>query len=128
MGKGTFGAEDSLKVRLRQTAVIEKTKTNRYNVVINQRNERQVNCMATSQDTVQFRRIREDVQTPEQILRHVFMALNEKGYDPINQIVGYLVSGDPTFITSYNDARSLIIRVPRDELLEELVSAYMKRV
>lgn len=82
--------------------------------------------MPISQDTVQFRRIREDLQTPEQILRYVYSALTEKGYDPINQLVGYLVSGDPTFITSYNDARSLIIRVPRDELLEELVSSYIK--
>ena len=53
--------------------------------------------------------------------------LKEKGYDPISQIVGYLISGDPTFITSYSDARSLIIRLQRDELLEELVAYYVKQ-
>lgn len=83
--------------------------------------------MALTQDTMQFRRVREDLQTPEQILAHVYHSLTQKGYDPINQIVGYLISGDPTFITSYNDARSLIIRLDRDELLEELVAYYMKR-
>ena len=67
------------------------------------------------------------MQTPEQILAHVYHSLVEKGYDPISQIVGYLISGDPTFVTSYNDARSLIIRLERDELLEELVAYYMKR-
>ena len=83
--------------------------------------------MALTQDTMQFRRVREDLQTPEQILAHVYHSLTEKGYDPISQIVGYLISGDPTFITSYNDDRSLIIRLERDELLEELVAYYMKR-
>ena len=83
--------------------------------------------MATTQDTMQFRRVREDLQTPEQILAHVYRSLRQKGYDPISQIVGYLISGDPTFITSYNDARSLIIRLQRDELLEELVAYYVKR-
>ncbi len=80
-----------------------------------------------TQDTMQFRRVREDLQTPEQILKHVYHALREKGYDPISQIVGYLISGDPTFITSYSDARSLIIRLQRDELLEELVAYYVKQ-
>ena len=80
-----------------------------------------------TQDTMQFRRVREDLQTPEQILKHVYRALREKGYDPISQIVGYLISGDPTFITSYSDARSLIIRLQRDELLEELVAYYVKQ-
>ena len=80
-----------------------------------------------TQDTMQFRRVREDLQTPEQILKHVYHALREKGYDPISQIVGYLISGDPTFITSYSDARSLIIRLQRDELLEELVEYYVKQ-
>ena len=83
--------------------------------------------MATSQDTVQFRRIREDVQTPEQILRHVFMALNEKGYDPINQIVGYILSEDPTYITNYNNARTLICRIDRDELMQELLRTYLDK-
>ena len=83
--------------------------------------------MMPTQDTMQFRRVSEDLQTPEQILKHVYHALREKGYDPISQIVGYLISGDPTFITSYSDARSLIIRLQRDELLEELVAYYVKQ-
>jgi uncharacterized protein (UPF0297 family) len=57
----------------------------------------------------------------------VYEAMREKGYDPVNQIVGYLLSGDPTYITSYNNARYLISRIERDELLEELVRAYVER-
>ena len=52
-------------------------------------------------------------------------ALDEKGYNPVNQIVGYIMSGDPTYITSYKDARSLISKLDRDELLEEIVSYYL---
>jgi uncharacterized protein (UPF0297 family) len=55
----------------------------------------------------------------------VYSALKEKGYNPINQIVGYILSGDPTYITSHNNARSLIKKLERDELLEELVRAYV---
>ena len=53
-------------------------------------------------------------------------SMREKGYDPVNQIVGYLLSGDPTYITSHNNARYLISRIERDELLEELVRAYVE--
>jgi uncharacterized protein (UPF0297 family) len=59
------------------------------------------------------------------ILVKVYEALREKGYNPITQIVGYIMSGDPSYITSHNNARSLIRRMERDELLEELVQAYM---
>jgi uncharacterized protein (UPF0297 family) len=59
------------------------------------------------------------------ILRSVFDSLNEKGYNPINQIVGYLLSEDPTYITNYNNARSLICKIDRDELLQELVRCYL---
>ena len=59
------------------------------------------------------------------ILRQVYQALTRKGYNPVNQIVGYILSGDPTYITSYENARSLIMRVERDELLEELVKFYV---
>ncbi len=59
------------------------------------------------------------------ILRQVYQALTKKGYNPVNQIVGYIMSGDPTYITSYENARSLIMRVERDELLEELVKYYV---
>ncbi len=59
------------------------------------------------------------------ILMYVYQALQAKGYDPITQIVGYIISGDPTYITSYNSARSLICRLERDEILEELVRSYL---
>ena len=60
-----------------------------------------------------------------EILAKVYMALREKGYNPINQIVGYLLSEDPTYITNYNNARSLICKLDRDELLQELVRHYL---
>ena len=60
-----------------------------------------------------------------QILSTVYQALEEKGYNPINQIVGYLLSEDPTYITNYNNARSLICKLDRDELLQELVKHYL---
>ena len=60
------------------------------------------------------------------ILSAVFEALTEKGYNPVNQIVGYIMSGDPTYITSYKNARSLIMKVERDELVEELFREYIK--
>ncbi len=62
------------------------------------------------------------------ILATVYDALQIKGYDPISQIVGYILSDDPTYITSYNGARSLIVRVERDELLEELVKNYIEHI
>ena len=62
------------------------------------------------------------------ILDTVYHALTEKGYNPVNQIVGYIMSGDPTYITSYNGARGKIVRVERDELLEELVKNYIKSI
>ena len=60
------------------------------------------------------------------ILHHVYQAMTEKGYNPVNQIVGYIMSGDPTYITSHNNARSLIMKVERDELVEELLKVYIK--
>ena len=60
------------------------------------------------------------------ILAHVYRALQAKGYDPITQIVGYIISGDPTYITSHNQARSMICRLERDEILEELVHFYLE--
>lgn len=64
--------------------------------------------------------------TARDILMFVYDALQVKGYDPVDQIVGYIITGDPTYITSYNSARSLIRRVERDVLLEELVRSYLK--
>lgn len=60
-----------------------------------------------------------------QVLEEVYVALTEKGYNPINQMVGYIMSGDPTYITSHKSARSLIMKVERDELLEELMRVYV---
>jgi len=60
------------------------------------------------------------------ILEIVYTALAEKGYNPVNQIVGYIMSGDPTYITSYNGARSLVMKVERDEIVEELLKAYIR--
>ena len=60
------------------------------------------------------------------ILDQVYHAMIEKGYNPVNQIVGYIMSGDPTYITSHNGARSLIMKVERDEILEELVATYVE--
>ena len=59
------------------------------------------------------------------ILSEVYEALSEKGYDPVSQIVGYIMSGDPTYITSHNNARSLIMKVERDELVEEILKEYI---
>ena len=59
------------------------------------------------------------------ILEIVYKALSEKGYNPVNQIVGYIMSGDPTYITSHNNARSLIMKVERDELVEEILKEYI---
>jgi len=61
------------------------------------------------------------------ILDDVYAALKEKGYNPVTQIVGYIMSGDPSYITSYNNARALIRKIERDELLEELVKAYAEK-
>ena len=60
------------------------------------------------------------------VLEQVYIALTEKGYNPVNQIVGYIMSGDPTYITSHRGARSLIMKVERDELLEELLAVYIE--
>ena len=66
-------------------------------------------------------------QEMKQILTTVYDALREKGYNPVNQIVGYILSGDPTYITSYLNARAMIRKLERDELLEELVKDYLDR-
>ena len=60
------------------------------------------------------------------VLELIFRALTEKGYNPVNQIVGYIMSGDPTYITSHNNARSLIMKVERDELVEEILRDYIR--
>lgn len=62
-----------------------------------------------------------------EVLQLVYQAMTEKGYDPVNQIVGYIMSGDPTYITSHKGARSLIMKVERDELVEELLRVYIEK-
>ena len=81
--------------------------------------------MATD-ETVSFKVEREKNIEAREILKKVYEALVEKGYNPINQIVGYILSGDPTYITSYNGARSLIMKVERDEIVEEIWKSYIK--
>ena len=67
------------------------------------------------------------VDETRQILSSVYESLRVKGYNPVNQIVGYILSEDPTYITNYNNARSLICRLDRDELLQELVKSYLEK-
>ncbi len=79
-------------------------------------------------ETLQFSAVeKEVVSEAKKILMAVYKALEEKGYNPVNQIVGYILSGDPTYITSHNNARSLIRKLERDELLEELVKEYIDK-
>ena len=68
---------------------------------------------------------KKEKQTTEQILTHVYNALDEKGYNAIDQMVGYILSGDPSYITSHNNARNLIRKVERDELVEELLRKFL---
>ena len=77
--------------------------------------------------TMKFDSVKETDSEAKKILTAVYDALSEKGYNPVNQIVGYILSGDPTYITSHNNARSLIRKLERDELLEELVDSYIKK-
>jgi len=76
-------------------------------------------------NTIKFTVPNDDKENMRRILRGVFDALNEKGYNPINQIVGYLLTEDPTYITNYNNARSMICKIDRDELLQALVRCYL---
>lgn len=78
-------------------------------------------------DTVKFSLEKEQIKTPKQAIMAVCQAMKEKGYNPINQLVGYIVSGDPTYITSHQNARALIHRFERDELLEELIGFYLEK-
>ena len=79
----------------------------------------------TEQDTQKFTVPNDDRENMRRILRTVYEALTEKGYNPINQIVGYLMTEDPTYITNYNNARSMICKIDRDELMQVLVREYL---
>ena len=78
-----------------------------------------------TRNTIKFTVPGDDKDNMHRTLRSVFDALNEKGYNPINQIVGYLLTEDPTYITNYNNARSMICKIDRDELLQDLVRSYL---
>ena len=77
-----------------------------------------------SDKTIKFT-IKEEPEDKRQIINKVYNALKEKGYNPISQLVGYILSEDPTYITTHNNARSLICKLDRDELLQELVRHYL---
>jgi len=77
-------------------------------------------------NTMMFKVEKDKANKVRDILDSVYQALNEKGYNPINQIVGYILSGDPTYITNHNNARSIIRRLERDEILEEIVRYYLE--
>ena len=79
----------------------------------------------TDKDTVKFTVPSDDKDNMRRILRNVYEALTEKGYNPVNQIVGYLLTEDPTYITNYNNARSMICKIDRDELMQVLVREYL---
>ena len=79
-----------------------------------------------NEETMMFR-FGNEKNKAETIIRDVCKAMEEKGYNPINQLVGYLISGDPAYITSHGDARSKIRKLQRDELLEELVRSYLEK-
>ena len=76
--------------------------------------------------TMKFEIEKKELSEAGYILRRVFSALKEKGYDPVDQIVGYLLSGDPAYITSYKEARTMIRSVERDKILEELLRNYIE--
>lgn len=83
--------------------------------------------MTTNNETMMFNKIdKEKHNQANEIIIAVYEALKEKGYDPISQIVGYILSGDPTYITNHKNARSIIRKLERDELLEELVRKYLE--
>ncbi|GMQ56804.1 IreB family regulatory phosphoprotein [Vallitalea sediminicola] len=81
--------------------------------------------MKSINNTQFFKKFEKEPEDAKEIIVSVYEALTEKGYNPISQIVGYILSGDPTYITSHKNARSLISKVERDELLEELVKNYI---
>ncbi len=81
--------------------------------------------MMNRNNTQFFDVVKEPVYDVPSIVRDVYEALSEKGYNPVNQIVGYIMSGDPTYITSYKNARSLIMKVERDEIIEVLLQNYI---
>ena len=82
--------------------------------------------MADLQRTQSFSSVQDKQISVREVLETVYQALVEKGYNPVNQIVGYIMSGDPTYVTNYGGARTLISKVERDEILEELMKVYIE--
>lgn len=78
------------------------------------------------ENTVQFDVMKNKKDMTKVILTDVYNALIEKGYNPVNQLVGYLISGDPTYITNYNGARALVSKLERDDILEEVLKSYLE--
>lgn len=79
-------------------------------------------------NSTQYYKVEKDQELPvSDVIEKVYNSLKEKGYNPVNQIVGYVMSGDPTYITSYNNARSLMMRVERDEIVEEVLKFYLDK-
>lgn len=81
--------------------------------------------MSKDQNTIFFDVTGDKKEMTKTILTEVYNSLLEKGYNPVNQLVGYLISGDPTYVTNYNGARALVRRLERDEILEEVLKAYL---
>ena len=83
--------------------------------------------MENLNNTQYFTVEKEQMIQVKDILKMVYQALSEKGYNPVNQIVGYIMSGDPTYITSHNNARTMMKSIDRDDLLEELLKYYLNK-
>ena len=92
-----------------------------------ERDSKEVRDMQMEDSTIQFHLTEDPNREMKRILTSVYCSLSEKGYNPINQIVGYLLSEDPTYITNYNGARTEITKIDRDELMQELVKQYLFR-
>jgi len=82
--------------------------------------------MENINNTKYFKKTPEPIHSVSNVLEEVYIALKEKGYNPVSQMVGYIMCGDPTYITSHNGARSLIMKMERDELVEEMLKTYIK--
>lgn len=83
-------------------------------------------CENNNDVTMQFDVLKNKEALTKAILNEVYDSLKKKGYNPINQLVGYLISGDPTYITNYNGARALVRKLERDEILEEVIKSYLE--
>ncbi|MEW8955211.1 MULTISPECIES: IreB family regulatory phosphoprotein [Clostridium] len=81
--------------------------------------------MVNNEHTMEFDFNRDKEDLTKAILTEIYSSLKEKGYNPVNQLVGYLISGDPTYITNYNGARALVRKLERDEILEEVLKSYL---